>query len=177
VGEEGKPKASLTGRLGSRWTITHLIREALKERSASGYSRPTPSPLPTMSTIKPVATPSPQLPIARDAEPVGSHKPKPKKRHPLLALSAGCVAGGIEATAVWPMEYIKVRSATLMTFSDSIRMVRRIFGTHDGVSLPYFVCIPQSNAPYLLDSAAAPNQGQGGATPVHWNDLGPSVHR
>jgi hypothetical protein len=33
-----------------------------------------------------------------------------KKKNPLLAMSAGCVAGGIEATAVWPMEYIKVRS-------------------------------------------------------------------
>jgi hypothetical protein len=76
-----------------------------------------------MSTIKPVATPSPQLPIARDAEPVGSNKPKPKKRHPLLALSAGCVAGGIEATAVWPMEYIKVRTATPKTYSDSRQFV------------------------------------------------------
>ena len=27
---------------------------------------------------------------------------------PLLAMSAGCIAGGIEATAVWPMEFIKV---------------------------------------------------------------------
>jgi hypothetical protein len=34
---------------------------------------------------------------------------KQKKKHPMLALTAGCVAGGIEATAVWPMEYIKVR--------------------------------------------------------------------
>lgn len=33
-----------------------------------------------------------------------------QKRNPFLAMSAGCVAGGIEATAVWPMEYIKVRS-------------------------------------------------------------------
>lgn len=31
-----------------------------------------------------------------------------KKKNPLLAMSAGCIAGGIEATAVWPMEYIKV---------------------------------------------------------------------
>jgi hypothetical protein len=33
---------------------------------------------------------------------------KPKKKNPFLAMSAGCIAGGIEATAVWPMEYIKV---------------------------------------------------------------------
>ena len=31
-----------------------------------------------------------------------------KSQNPFLAMSAGCVAGGIEATAVWPMEYIKV---------------------------------------------------------------------
>jgi hypothetical protein len=31
-----------------------------------------------------------------------------KKKNPLSALTAGCIAGGIEATAVWPMEYIKV---------------------------------------------------------------------
>lgn len=32
-----------------------------------------------------------------------------KNTNPLLPMSAGCIAGGIEATAVWPMEYIKVR--------------------------------------------------------------------
>lgn len=31
-----------------------------------------------------------------------------QKKNPLLAMTAGCIAGGIEATAVWPMEYIKV---------------------------------------------------------------------
>lgn len=32
-----------------------------------------------------------------------------KKKNPLLAMSAGCIAGGIEATAVWPMEFIKTQ--------------------------------------------------------------------
>ena len=32
-----------------------------------------------------------------------------KKRSPLLAMSAGCIAGGIEATSVWPMEFIKTQ--------------------------------------------------------------------
>jgi hypothetical protein len=32
-----------------------------------------------------------------------------KKTNPLLPMSAGCIAGGIEACAVWPMEFIKVR--------------------------------------------------------------------
>lgn len=32
-----------------------------------------------------------------------------KSSNPLLAMSAGCVAGGVEATAVWPMEFIKVK--------------------------------------------------------------------
>jgi hypothetical protein len=31
-----------------------------------------------------------------------------KKTNPLLPMSAGCIAGGIEACAVWPMEFIKV---------------------------------------------------------------------
>jgi solute carrier family 25 (mitochondrial citrate transporter), member 1 len=33
----------------------------------------------------------------------------PKKRNPLTPLSAGCIAGAIEATAVWPLEYIKTQ--------------------------------------------------------------------
>jgi len=32
-----------------------------------------------------------------------------KKKNPFLPLSAGCIAGGIEATAVWPMEFIKTQ--------------------------------------------------------------------
>jgi len=36
--------------------------------------------------------------------------PEPaKKKNVLLPMAAGCVAGGIEATAVWPMEYIKTQ--------------------------------------------------------------------
>jgi hypothetical protein len=31
-----------------------------------------------------------------------------KKKNPFTPLAAGCIAGGIEATAVWPMEFIKV---------------------------------------------------------------------
>lgn len=34
------------------------------------------------------------------------------KKNPLLAMTAGCIAGGIEATAVWPMEFIKVRETS-----------------------------------------------------------------
>jgi len=32
-----------------------------------------------------------------------------KKKNPFLPMIAGCVAGGIEATAVWPMEFIKTQ--------------------------------------------------------------------
>jgi len=32
-----------------------------------------------------------------------------KVKSPLLPLAAGCIAGGIEATCVWPMEYIKTQ--------------------------------------------------------------------
>ena len=34
-----------------------------------------------------------------------------KSKNPLTAMTAGCIAGGVEATAVWPMEFIKVRRA------------------------------------------------------------------
>jgi len=33
----------------------------------------------------------------------------PEKKSPLLPMAAGCIAGGIEATAVWPMEFIKTQ--------------------------------------------------------------------
>ncbi|KAG7365713.1 mitochondrial carrier protein [Nitzschia inconspicua] len=32
-----------------------------------------------------------------------------KTKNPLTAMTAGCIAGGVEATAVWPMEYIKTQ--------------------------------------------------------------------
>ena len=32
-----------------------------------------------------------------------------KKKDPTLALAAGCVAGSIEATATWPLEYVKTQ--------------------------------------------------------------------
>jgi hypothetical protein len=31
-----------------------------------------------------------------------------KSKNPLTAMAAGCIAGGVEASAVWPMEFIKV---------------------------------------------------------------------
>ena len=33
----------------------------------------------------------------------------PQKKSPFLAMGAGCIAGGVEATAVWPMEFIKTQ--------------------------------------------------------------------
>jgi solute carrier family 25 citrate transporter 1 len=32
-----------------------------------------------------------------------------KSSNPFVALSAGCIAGGIECLVVWPMEYIKTQ--------------------------------------------------------------------
>jgi solute carrier family 25 (mitochondrial citrate transporter), member 1 len=32
-----------------------------------------------------------------------------KNKNPLTAMTAGCIAGGVEATAVWPMEFIKTQ--------------------------------------------------------------------
>lgn len=36
-----------------------------------------------------------------------------KAKNPLTAMAAGCIAGGVEATCVWPMEYIKVSGRIL----------------------------------------------------------------
>mmetsp|Transcript_1114 Transcript_1114/g.2632 ORF Transcript_1114/g.2632 Transcript_1114/m.2632 type:complete len:291 (-) Transcript_1114:48-920(-) len=35
--------------------------------------------------------------------------PPTKKKNPWTPMAAGCIAGGIEATAVWPMEFIKTQ--------------------------------------------------------------------
>mmetsp|Transcript_16713 Transcript_16713/g.25113 ORF Transcript_16713/g.25113 Transcript_16713/m.25113 type:complete len:125 (-) Transcript_16713:1515-1889(-) len=35
--------------------------------------------------------------------------PADNRKGPLLPMAAGCIAGAIEATAVWPMEYIKTQ--------------------------------------------------------------------
>jgi len=35
--------------------------------------------------------------------------PTTKKKNPWTPMAAGCIAGGIEATAVWPMEFIKTQ--------------------------------------------------------------------
>jgi hypothetical protein len=51
---------------------------------------------PSLSSLSPLQQ---QLSIMADTK---------KKVNPLLPMSAGCIAGGIEACAVWPMEYIKV---------------------------------------------------------------------
>ena len=32
-----------------------------------------------------------------------------KSNNPLTAMSAGCIAGAVEATCVWPMEYMKTQ--------------------------------------------------------------------
>jgi solute carrier family 25 citrate transporter 1 len=32
-----------------------------------------------------------------------------KSANPLVSLTSGCIAGGIECVAVWPMEYIKTQ--------------------------------------------------------------------
>eukprot|EP01083_Nonionella_stella_P102376 291197_1 len=35
--------------------------------------------------------------------------PADNSKGPLLPMAAGCIAGAVEATAVWPMEYIKTQ--------------------------------------------------------------------
>lgn len=58
-----------------------------------------------------------------------------KSKNPLTALTAGCIAGGIEATAVWPMEFIKVKKRErYRVMKKSILKVDSFLSlyTHDG---------------------------------------------
>ena len=54
-----------------------------------------------------------------------------KSSNPLTAMSAGCIAGAVEATAVWPMEFMKTQLQL-----GSSRMVSRLpySGVIDGLS-------------------------------------------
>lgn len=84
---------------------------------------------------------------------------KTKKKNPLLAMSAGCIAGGIEATAVWPMEFIKVCRLAVLWFTD-----------HD-----FSFSITHALFP-LVDTTSTTSQNQGSPTSVHWDVVGLDVH-
>lgn len=74
-----------------------------------------------------------------------------KKKNPLLAMSAGCIAGGIEATAVWPMEYIKTQ-LQLQKKGTTLPYTGMLSGLRYTVQSTGFLSLYRGLAPTLLGS-------------------------
>jgi solute carrier family 25 (mitochondrial citrate transporter), member 1 len=79
-----------------------------------------------------------------------------KPNNPLTAMAAGCVAGGVEATAVWPMEYIKtqlqLQSKVKIGGTSSLPYTGMISGLSYTVRTTGFLSLYRGLAPTLLGS-------------------------
>jgi len=75
----------------------------------------------------------------------------PKKQGPLLPMAAGCIAGGVEATAVWPMEYIKTQ-LQLGGRTGKLPYTGMISGLSYTVRTTGFLSLYRGLAPTLLGS-------------------------
>lgn len=73
-----------------------------------------------------------------------------KKKSPLLPMAAGCVAGGIEATAVWPMEFIKTQLQ--LAPKGSLPYTGIVSGISHTVKSTGFLSLYRGLAPTLLGS-------------------------
>ncbi|CAM9267509.1 unnamed protein product [Phaeothamnion confervicola] len=75
-----------------------------------------------------------------------------KNANPVVTLTAGCIAGGIEATVVWPMEYIK----TQLQLQASSLEVPKYTGVFSGIRYTVqttgFLSLYRGLAPTLLGS-------------------------
>ena len=80
-------------------TPAHARPSARRRGSGAAATRAAAAAAPAPAAAAPAAAPS--TPAAAG------------KKDPLLKLVAGCVAGSIEATATWPLEYIKTRMQTM----------------------------------------------------------------
>lgn len=76
-----------------------------------------------------------------------------KNKNPLTPLAAGCIAGGIEATAVWPMEYIKTQ-LQLQTRAKGVKLpyTGMISGLSYTVRTTGFLSLYRGLAPTLVGS-------------------------
>lgn len=74
-----------------------------------------------------------------------------KKQGPLLPMAAGCIAGGVEATAVWPMEYIKTQ-LQLGGRTGKLPYTGMISGLSYTVRTTGFLSLYRGLAPTLLGS-------------------------
>jgi solute carrier family 25 citrate transporter 1 len=76
-----------------------------------------------------------------------------QKKNPLTAMAAGCIAGGVEATAVWPMEYIKTQ-LQLQSRAKGVQLpyTGMISGLKYTVQTTGFLSLYRGLAPTLLGS-------------------------
>mmetsp|Transcript_9462 Transcript_9462/g.11707 ORF Transcript_9462/g.11707 Transcript_9462/m.11707 type:complete len:297 (-) Transcript_9462:104-994(-) len=80
---------------------------------------------------------------------------QPKKRSKLLPLATGCIAGAVEATSVWPMEYIKTQlqlNATSGKSSTPLPYNGMISGLRYTVKTTGFTSLYRGLAPTLIGS-------------------------
>jgi solute carrier family 25 (mitochondrial citrate transporter), member 1 len=76
--------------------------------------------------------------------------PQKSQKNPLTPLAAGCIAGGVEATCVWPMEYIKTQ---LQLHKGSQLPYTGVFsGLRYTVRTTGFISLYRGLAPTLLGS-------------------------
>jgi len=73
-----------------------------------------------------------------------------KKKSPLLPMAAGCIAGGVEATAVWPMEFIKTQLQ--LNPKGSLPYTGIVSGISHTVKSTGFLSLYRGLAPTLLGS-------------------------
>ena len=59
-----------------------------------------------------------------------------KSKNPLTAMTAGCIAGAVEATCVWPMEFIKVRRSS-KTYKPKLWSYMEVLFLYVTVTLPF----------------------------------------
>jgi solute carrier family 25 citrate transporter 1 len=75
-----------------------------------------------------------------------------KNKNPLTAMAAGCVAGGVEATAVWPMEFIKTQLQLGGKSGQKLPYTGMISGLSYTVRTTGFFSLYRGLAPTLLGS-------------------------
>jgi solute carrier family 25 citrate transporter 1 len=86
----------------------------------------------------------------------------------LLPLAAGCIAGAIEATAVWPMEYVKTQ-LQLQVKSSKVPYTGMISGLSYTIKTTGFFSLYRGLAPTLIGSV--PKAGVRFGLNAHFKDM------
>jgi len=74
----------------------------------------------------------------------------PKKKSPFIPLAAGCIAGAVEATAVWPMEFIKTQLQ--LSPKGSLPYTGMVSGLRHTVQTTGFISLYRGLLPTLIGS-------------------------